>query len=127
MEKRRYGQSDVELSVLGTEVRPVKFSDSEVDTIFDNCTIIINATSLGLKGTDPLPLDAGRIRAEHTVVDLVYGSGPTPVQEAGASKGARTVGGYGMLVFQAREAFRLWTGRVPPLEVMWDAGSGGKN
>ncbi|MEW6202827.1 MAG: hypothetical protein AB1546_12680, partial [bacterium] len=40
----------------------------------------------------------------------------------GREKGARTINGYGMLVHQAAEAFRIWTGKEAPVEVMWAAG-----
>lgn len=106
-------------------VRPVRFSDPRVDNIFSECSIIVNATTLGLRKTDPPPLDPGKIRPGHTLVDLIYQPRTTAFLEAGAAKGARTVNGYGMLVFQAMEAFRLWTGERPPVEVMWNAGMEG--
>jgi len=111
-----------EFSTGGAPVEVTDFSDPEVDTIFENCKIVINTTSLGLKAGDPMPLDPGLLQQHHVVIDIIYHPGETELLAAGRKIGAKTVNGYGMLVFQAMEAFRLWTGESPPLEVFWNAG-----
>ncbi len=112
-----------DISRFGTAVRVLKLSDSRAGEIFRGCAIIINATSLGLRKGDALPVDPELIHSGQTLVDLIYRPSETCFLAAGAAKGARTVNGYGMLVFQAREAFRIWTGMTPPVEVMWNAGA----
>jgi shikimate dehydrogenase len=103
-------------------VTAVKNSDSGARDILGGCAIIINATSLGLREGDPTPIDPEPLNSGHTLVDLIYRPPETAFLAAGKAKGARTVNGYGMLVFQALEAFKIWTGLVPPASVMWDAG-----
>ncbi|MFA6450588.1 MAG: shikimate dehydrogenase [bacterium] len=103
-------------------VLPVKYSDAGARDILRDCAIIINATSLGLSRNDPPPIDPEPIHSGQTLVDLIYRPAETAFLAAGAAKGAKTVNGYGMLVFQALEAFRIWTGSAPPASVMWDAG-----
>jgi shikimate dehydrogenase len=105
-----------------TQVLAVKYSDAGARDILRDCAIIINATSLGLSRNDPPPIDPEPIHSGQTLVDLIYRPSETAFLAAGASKGAKTVNGYGMLVFQALEAFRIWTGTAPPASVMWDAG-----
>jgi len=112
----------VESAPTDTDIIPIRAGDPAADSIFDECDVIINSTSLGLNRADPPPLDPSRIRPEHTVIDLIYKPRATRFLEAGAARGARVFNGYGMLVFQAAEAFKLWTGVNPPIDVMWNAG-----
>ncbi len=81
--------------------------------------IIINATPLGLKSEDALPLSPDFITSEMVVCDLVY-KNTSFLQEA-AKKGARTMDGSGMLLWQGVLAFELWTGVKPPVDVMRQA------
>ena len=78
--------------------------------------IIINATPLGLKDNDPLPISAGHLHPGQTVVDLIYWA--TPLLKAAASKGCGTLNGLGMLLWQGVLASELWTGRRPPVDTM---------
>lgn len=82
--------------------------------------LIVNATPLGLTGTDPeaLPLDPELLGAGQLLVDLVPNPAVTPLMRAAAARGARAAGGLGMLVHQGALAFELWTGRPAPVAVM---------
>lgn len=83
--------------------------------------LVVNATSVGMAGTPSagrLPLDAAALGPHHVVVDLVYEPEQTPLLQAAAQRGARVVGGIGMLVHQAALAFEHWTGVDAPVEVM---------
>lgn len=81
--------------------------------------ILINATPLGLKSDDPLPFDPSHISSDLVVCDLVYKK-TRLIQEA-EKKGAKTIDGSGMLLWQGVLAFELWTGKKPPVEVMRQA------
>jgi shikimate dehydrogenase len=91
-------------------------------TLAPEAGLVVNTTSLGLKGMDdPIPWDpAVPFRPGQVVYDLVYGS-PTPLLRLAASEGARAIGGLGMLVYQGALAFELWTGQLAPIEVMFEA------
>ena len=82
--------------------------------------IIVNATSLGLKSTDPLPLptDLYPLRRADGVYDMIYRPAETPLLRAAREVGCRTANGTGMLLHQGAAAFTLWTGCAAPLEAM---------
>lgn len=81
--------------------------------------IIINATPLGLKPDDPLPLSPDFITSDMVICDLVYKN--TRFLQEAKSKGAKTLDGSGMLLWQGVHAFELWTGIKPPVDVMRQA------
>lgn len=82
---------------------------------------IINATPLGLKKSDPLPLPKGHLLKRHLICDLVYNPPATPFLKAAKAAGARQQPGLGMLLYQGVIAFEIWSGRKAPLPVMKNA------
>ena len=88
---------------------------SSIDEI-NSPYILINATPLGLKNNDPLPVNPDIITSEMVVCDLVYKT--TPLLKEATARGARTIDGSGMLLWQGVLAFELWTGKHPPIEDM---------
>jgi shikimate dehydrogenase len=79
----------------------------------DEYDLIINATSAGLRGeTPPLPDEA--VSPGTLCYDLSYGQKPTPFIAWARRRGAeQAVMGWGMLVEQAAESFRIWRGVRP--------------
>ncbi|GAB3445343.1 shikimate dehydrogenase [Phycicoccus ginsengisoli] len=57
-----------------------------------------------------------------TVLDVVYADWPTPLARVALASGATVLSGLEMLVHQAAEQFRLFTGQVPPVDAMLAAG-----
>ncbi len=80
--------------------------------------LVVNATSLGMNPGDPLPTDTALLHRGQTVADLIYRPERTPLLEAAAQAGAVTLNGVGMLLFQAAEQFKLWTGHDAPVRAM---------
>ena len=78
--------------------------------------MIINATPLGMKPDDPSPVDMKHITSGMVVYDLVYKN--TSLLREAARKGAKTINGSGMLLWQAVLAFELWTGVKPRVDLM---------
>ena len=81
--------------------------------------VIINATPLGLKRDDPVPLDTSRLSTDQVVCDLIYRQ--TRLLQEASQRGCRTLDGLGMLLWQGVLAFELWTGVMPPVEIMQNA------
>jgi len=84
--------------------------------------LLVNCTSVGLHDPaetfDLLPLRPVDLEGFPTVVDLVYRPGGTPLLEAAAAAGARTVDGLAILVAQGARSLERWTGRRAPRDVM---------
>jgi shikimate dehydrogenase len=80
--------------------------------------LIVNATPLGLAGSQDLPVDPTLLREGQLLVDLVPNPAVTPLMRAARDRGAGVAGGVGMLVHQGALAFGLWTGRSAPVGVM---------
>jgi shikimate dehydrogenase len=82
--------------------------------------LALNATSLGLKPEDALPLDEGQFKLKQAkaVYDMIYRPAETPLLRAAKAAGCRTANGLGMLLHQGAKAFEIWTGQTAPLEVM---------
>lgn len=83
--------------------------------------LLVNTTAAGLHGEDPLaelPLDPARFAPGQTVVDLVYGDGPSRLLAAAERAGAAVVDGIEVLVRQGALSLQLWTGREPSLDTM---------
>jgi shikimate dehydrogenase len=75
--------------------------------------LVVNATSLGMAGNPPLELDLAPLPDDAAVCDIVYAPLETPLLKAAKSRGLRIAGGLGMLLHQARPAFKLWFGVLP--------------
>ncbi len=81
--------------------------------------VLANATPLGMKPGDPLPLPAELIEPRHVIFDAVYRPRVTPLMAAATGRGARVVGGLGMLVRQGCRALAIWSGRTPDEALMF--------
>ena len=85
--------------------------------------LLLNATSLGLRPEDDLPLDERQFSLKQAckVYDMIYRPAGTPLLSAAKLAGCTTANGIGMLVHQGAKAFELWTGLAAPVSVMRDA------
>jgi shikimate dehydrogenase len=81
--------------------------------------VIVNATSLGMKDGDPLPIPLEHLDGGRVVCDAVYRPGrDTGLIREASERGARVVTGERMLLYQGVLAQRLWTGREPNVKAM---------
>lgn len=87
--------------------------------------LVINATPLGTRGPleDLTPATADQLCGARLAYDLVYNPGETRFMREARRAQCDVIGGLPMLVFQAAEQFRLWTGIEAPIEVMHKAAS----
>jgi shikimate dehydrogenase len=71
--------------------------------------IVINATTLGMKRNDPLPIDVKLFSIDAKVFDMVYNrKGPTQFVVAARARGLRAADGLGMLIWQGAKSLSIW-------------------
>jgi shikimate dehydrogenase len=73
-------------------------------------TLLVNTTSLGMKGQPPLDLDLSHLPRSAAVYDIVYVPLETALLAAARARGNRCVDGLGMLLHQGRVGFEAWFG-----------------
>ncbi len=86
------------------------------------CEILVNTTPVGMHpniASSPVPADL--LNSKMFVYDLVYNPPVTKLLGDANAKGARGCNGLGMLVMQGAAAFKLFTGKEAPLDVMFAA------
>ncbi|MFN0110645.1 MAG: shikimate dehydrogenase [Blastocatellia bacterium] len=93
------------------------------ETFSGDADVVINCTPIGMlhhsEGQSPLGADS--LQGVKLVYDLVYTPEETALLRDAKAAGCQTLGGLAMLVGQAAEQFRLWTGQEAPLEALWQA------
>ncbi|HSV61819.1 MAG TPA: shikimate dehydrogenase [Chthoniobacterales bacterium] len=86
-----------------------------------NVDLLVNATPLGLRRRDALPITA-RLLAPHLMVyDTVYARGETALVSEARAAGARAANGLSMLLHQGALAYEIWFERSAPLDAMRNA------
>ena len=75
--------------------------------------LLVNATSLGMRGEPPLAIDLAPLPADAVVSDIVYVPLETELIRAARARGLRAVPGIGMLLHQAVPGFERWFGTKP--------------
>jgi shikimate dehydrogenase len=96
---------------FGETVRPA--SAAELPTLLASAGLLVNATSLGMRGQPPLEIDLQPLRRGALVADLVYVPLETALLKAARASGHPTADGLGMLLHQAVRGFSLWFGVRP--------------
>lgn len=79
---------------------------------------LVNTTPIGMVGHPGMPVPRETLRPALWVADVVYFPLETELLRTARSIGCRTMGGGTMAVFQAVDAFRLFTSREPDAERM---------
>jgi shikimate dehydrogenase len=96
---------------FGPNVVPVAWE--AVDHVLPRAGLLVNATSLGMKGQPPLQIEIGKLPSHAVVADLVYVPLQTQLLEAARARGLKTADGLGMLLHQAVRGFELWFRQRP--------------
>ncbi len=84
------------------------------NTLLPNNAIVVQCTSLGQHGEDPLHEQS--LHADQIVLDLIYRD--TILINRARAVGALAINGLGMLIHQAAHSFSLWFDCPPPIELM---------
>ena len=78
-----------------------------------DAALLVNCTDQGMTGKPALDIDLARLAPSTLVADLIYTPLETPFLAEARSRGCMTVNGLGLLLNQARLAFKAWFGVLP--------------
>ena len=81
----------------------------------DGCALLVNTTNQGMYGQPPLAVTLDALPTTAMVSDAIYIPLETPLLEAARLRGNKTANGLGMLLNQARPAFKSWFGVMPEI------------
>ena len=95
-------------TLLGLPYVPLRDFDAE------GYDIVVNATPVG-RDTDDIPFQIERLNDDAVVIDLVYGSRPTPLVDTTRARQQIAIDGRDVLVTQVRHQFRMMTGKEMPI------------
>jgi len=107
-----------------TVLRNVLATKDNLAAAVAGCQLLVNCTPIGMrhsKEEHDLPMPSELIPAGALVFDIIYNPLETRFVAEAKRRGARTLGGLSMLVYQGAASFELWTGREAPLDVMFKA------
>ncbi|MFS9248442.1 shikimate dehydrogenase [Streptococcus infantis] len=100
------------------------FALEDVQDLQDSITqadLLVNATSVGMDGSSQ-PIPTSIVLPEKLMVaDVIYQSFETPFLKWARNQGNQSINGLGMLLYQAAEAFELWTGKEMPTDQIWES------
>ena len=85
------------------------FAPADVPRDLPAGALVINATSAGLKETDPLPIELSALPRPTAVFDMIYNPPQTPLLRAAAGLGVPIANGLSMLVHQGAKALEIWS------------------
>jgi shikimate dehydrogenase len=98
--------------VIGEGFEALKNRINQVD-------IIINTTSIGMfPNVEETPVPTNLLNKDLLVYDIVYNPIQTKLLKDAKIAGSQTLSGLMMFVYQGAEAFRIWTGLQPPIDLM---------
>ena len=102
------------------EVFPIE-NQELIQTKTNESDLLVNATSVGMDGKSMVINPEMTFPSELEVVDVIYQPFETPFLKLVRGKGLHAINGLGMLLFQAAEAFDIWTGEKMPTDDIWAA------
>ena len=103
MLSNRTGEKAENLKKIFPQIELIKWGEVK------NFDIIINATSLGLKESDKIPINFDQMGSGKFFYDVIYSPRKTNFLLEAEKRGHQTENGKMMFVYQAQEAFRQWT------------------
>ena len=99
------------------------FALEDIQELQDSITqadLLVNATSVGMDGSSQ-PIPTSIVLPEKLMVaDVIYQPFETPFLKWAKEQGNQSINGLGMLLYQAAEAFELWTGKEMPTDQIWE-------
>ena len=116
-------QKALELAEEANNIRkcaePIELNNSEVQKYSEDADVIINTTKVGMyPDEDKTPVEI-KVNKKLVASDIIYNPIHTRFLKSMMEQGCEIVTGVGMLVNQGAEAFKIWTGQMPPREQLY--------
>lgn len=96
---------------FGPQVSAIEWDERE--DALAGAALLVNTTSMGMTGQPPLDIALDNLPSTALVSDIVYVPLETDLLAQARKRGLKGVDGLGMLLHQARPAFRDWFGPMP--------------
>ncbi|MFF3373798.1 shikimate dehydrogenase [Streptomyces sp. NPDC002680] len=93
--------------------RAVVAASDDLPALMARADGLVHATPTGMSTHPGLPLPADLLHPDLWIVDVVYRPLETELVRIARALGCTALNGVGMVVFQAADAFQLFTGRTP--------------
>jgi shikimate dehydrogenase len=106
---------------LRVKPRGRAIATGSVEAAVEGATGLVNATPVGMLPSRASPVPEALLHRGLWVADAVYFPLRTPLLLAAQAKGARVMTGRELAIYQAADAFELFTGLVAPMAVMGEA------
>ncbi|HEX9506795.1 MAG TPA: shikimate dehydrogenase [Myxococcales bacterium] len=105
-------------SIPSSAVESISLDPGMVAKALESADLVVQATRVGLgdSSADPLPASC-HFQKSQVVLEMVYRPLKTALLRRVEAAGGIPIDGLWMLIHQALEQFRLWTGRIAPLEM----------
>ena len=92
---------------------------TQLPGVIDDTDVLINTTSVGMSpNTSDSPVPEELLHGGLFVYDVIYNPMKTRLLRDAEEKGVGVLNGVQMLVYQGAEAFKMWTGAEPPIDLM---------
>ncbi|KXT77321.1 Shikimate/quinate 5-dehydrogenase I beta [Streptococcus sp. DD10] len=106
---------------LGDQISVYDLEDIQsLVRLLTGADLLVNATSVGMDGLSNPISEEVVFPSQLLVADVIYQPFETPFLKQAKKQGLKTVNGLGMLLYQAAEAFEIWTNHAMPTEVIWE-------
>ncbi|MFZ4116129.1 MAG: shikimate dehydrogenase [Chthoniobacterales bacterium] len=99
-------------------VKAVELTEKGLSSVMPHVDLIVNATPVGMKESDPPLIPPQLFSRDHYCYDIVYSSATTPLMKSAIRAGAQSANGLSMLLYQGSLAFQIWFEQDPPLDAM---------
>jgi shikimate dehydrogenase len=104
---KNFGFSENKFDIVDWEKR---------NEVFPHCNLVVNTTSLGMKGKAELEVDISKLPENSLVTDIIYNPLHTKLLTVAKNNGQIIVDGLGMLLHQAAPGFESWFGKKPEID-----------
>lgn len=110
----------VDLRSITTRNKVMQIDQAGLQRAVKEADILINATPVGMKTSDPCVVDPRWLHQKLFIYDIIYNC-ETALLKAAKQRKIKCAHGLGMLLNQGALSFELWTGKKAPLAVMKEA------